>query len=162
MANIEAGAQLLAEAHINLKRMESLPEEARPLSADDAYRCQDSLVAQLRAHYGGEIIGYKIACANKLAQDLLHVEGPFHGKMFSAHSTESPGRLHTADFFMRVMEAEFAFRMARDLPAGGGPFTSEQIADAVEGVLPGLEVHADAVYAYLDPVFRLISPLAQL
>jgi 2-keto-4-pentenoate hydratase len=134
------GARLLADARIKLQRLESLPDSARPLDADEAYRCQDLLVDRLLAHYGGEIIGYKIACTNKLAQDLLHVTGPFHGKMFSAHSTESPGRLRAADFFMRVMEAEFAFRMARDLPAEAGPFTREQVADAVEGVLPGLEV----------------------
>jgi len=139
MANIEAGAALLAEARVNLARMEALPDAARPRTAEEAYACQDLLVDRLRAHYGGELIGYKIACTNKLAQDLLHMPGPFHGKMFSAHSVESPGRLRAADFFMRVMEAEFAFRMARDLPAGGGPFTREQVADAVEGVLPGIE-----------------------
>src|SRR6266478_7225738 len=134
MADVATGARLLAEARVHLKRMESLPDDARPPSADEAYRCQESLVALLRAHYGGDIIGYKIACTNKLAQELLHVDGPFHGKMFSAHSAESPGRLRTADFFMRVMEAEFAFHMARDLPAGGGPFRRDQVADAVEGV----------------------------
>src|SRR6266852_3472984 len=107
---------MLAEACRNMRRIEALP--GGPWTADEAYRCQDLLVARLHEQYGGQIIGYKIACTNKVAQDLLHVTGPFHGKMFSAHSTESPGRLRAADFFMRVMEAEFAFRMARDLPAG--------------------------------------------
>jgi len=140
MADIAAGARMLADARTQLKRMKSLPEDARPKTAEEAYRCQDALVAHLHAHYGGELIGYKIACTNKLAQDLLHMPGPFHGKMFSAHSAESPGHLRASNFFMRVMEAEFAFRMARDLSVGGGPFTREQVAEAVEGVLPGLEV----------------------
>src|ERR1700704_6392017 len=117
MADIATGARMLADARTKLIRLESLPDAALPENPDEAYRCQDQLVAHLQAHYGGEIIGYKIACTNKLAQDLLHMPGPFHGKMFSAHSQESPGNLRAADFFMRVTEAEFAFRMARDLPA---------------------------------------------
>lgn len=140
MPDVEAGARLLANARVKMQRLPELPPEARPQTPEEAYLCQDFLVDALRRHYGGQFIGYKIACTNKLAQDLLHVSGPFSGRMFSTHIRESPGRLRAADFFMRVMEAEFAFRMGRDLPASGAPYTREQVADAIEGVLPGLEV----------------------
>jgi 2-keto-4-pentenoate hydratase len=140
MTDTETAAQLLSQARIDMKRLDLLPELARPQTPEEAYGCQNRLTSRLLSHYGGEFIGYKIACTNKLAQELLHVSGPFHGRMFSAHSSASPGRLRTADFFMRVMEAEFAFLMARDLGPSGAPYTREQVADAVEGVLPGLEV----------------------
>ncbi len=41
---------------------------------------------------------------------------------------------------MRVIEAEFGFRMAHDLPPTSAPRTKEQVAAAVEGVLPGIEI----------------------
>ena len=41
---------------------------------------------------------------------------------------------------MRVVEAEFAFEMARDLPPSATPRSREEIADAVKGVIPGIEI----------------------
>ena len=41
---------------------------------------------------------------------------------------------------MRVIEAEFAFLMGRDLAPAPGPRNREEIAAAVEGVLPGIEI----------------------
>ena len=38
------------------------------------------------------------------------------------------------------VEGEVAFRLARDLPASGRPYTAEQVADAVEGVCAALEI----------------------
>ena len=98
------------------------------------------MVQQLLDHYGGGIIGYKIACTNVTAQTQLNVDGPFFGRLLSAFSFESPARLDAGEFFMRVVEAEFGFRMARDLPPASEPRTKEQVAAAVEGVLPGIEV----------------------
>jgi 2-keto-4-pentenoate hydratase len=41
---------------------------------------------------------------------------------------------------MRVIEAEFGFRMARDLPPVSKPRQREEVASAVEGVIPGIEI----------------------
>jgi 2-keto-4-pentenoate hydratase len=97
------------------------------------------LAARLIERYGGRVIGYKIACTNKIAQELLH-SGPFHGKLFSSFFSESPARIKADGFFMRVIEAEFAFRLARDLAPRCEPFSREEVAKAVEGVLPGIEI----------------------
>jgi 2-keto-4-pentenoate hydratase len=91
-------------------------------------------------HYGGGILGHKIACTNTSAQVLLNVDGPFRGKLLSSFCFDSPARLKTGDFFMRVIEAEFAFRMAHDLPPASTPRQSEEVADAVEGVIPAIEI----------------------
>jgi 2-keto-4-pentenoate hydratase len=137
---IDSGARLLAEARFQHRRLTELPAGARPKTADEAYACQNALVSLLIEHYGGEMIGYKIACTNKSAQELLHMDGPFHGKLLSSFCFNSPARVKADGFFMRVMEAEFAFRMARDLPAGSRPLSREEVADAIEGVLPGIEI----------------------
>ena len=47
---------------------------------------------------------------------------------------------------MRVMEAEFGFQFARDLPPSTTPVTRDQIADALAGVLPAIEI-VDSRYA---------------
>ncbi|MBV9400560.1 MAG: fumarylacetoacetate hydrolase family protein [Bryobacterales bacterium] len=139
MNHLQTGAKYLATARLNHRRLAELPSEARPQTIAEAYQCQDVFAACFLEMHGGQIIGYKIACTNKIAQDLLHT-GPFHGKLFSASSFDSPAKIRTDDFFMRVMEAEFAFKMASDLPPRAEPFTRDEVAGAVEGVLPGIEV----------------------
>jgi 2-keto-4-pentenoate hydratase len=134
----DSGDLLLSGARIKQKRLKELPGAVRPKTNDEAYRCQESLIRRLLDHYGGEVIGYKIACTNVTAQQQLNVTGPFYGRLISSFCCDSPGRLRADDFFMRVVEAEFAFRMARDLPAG--VHSIEEIVAAIEGVIPGIEI----------------------
>jgi 2-keto-4-pentenoate hydratase len=136
----DSGARLLAEARFQHNRIAELPAGALPTTAEEAYACQDVLISLLTRRYGGEVVGYKIACTNKIAQDLLHMDGPFHGKLLSSFCFDSPARIEAGQFFMRVIEAEFAFRMARDLAPGARILSREDVADAVEGVLPGIEI----------------------
>jgi 2-keto-4-pentenoate hydratase len=137
-------AQLLAQARINHKRLPELPATIRPKTPDEGYVVQDGLVERLLAHYGGSVIGYKIACTNVTAQRQLHVDAPFSGRLLSAFyfesSPEKAARVEAGQFFMRVVEAEFAFEMARDLPSATAPRSREEIAAAVKGVLPGIEI----------------------
>ena len=135
-----SGAGLLAQARINHKRLPELPAPVRPNTPAEAYLVQDGLIGQLLAHYGGSVIGYKIACTNVTAQRQLHVDAPFSGRLLSAFFFESPARVEAGQFFMRVVEAEFAFEMARDLPPANAPRSRDEIAAAVKGVLPGIEI----------------------
>ena len=135
-----SAAQLLAEARIRHVRLAGLPESVCPKNSTGAYDCQRGLVSNLLAHYGGEAIGYKIACTNATAQRQLSVDGPFSGSLLSAFCSESPARLEASQFFMRVVEAEFGFRMAQDLPPAAAARSREEIAAAVEGVIPAIEI----------------------
>lgn len=137
---IPSGAQLLAQARISRNRLSQLPEAARPRNAEEAYVCQEILVRQLLEHYGGSVIGYKVACTNTIAQQQLHVDGPFYGHLLEAFCFESPAQVPPDQFVERVIEAEFAFRMARDLPPSAGTRSVEEVADAVGAVLPGIEI----------------------
>lgn len=135
-----SATELLAQARINHKRLPELPAPIRPKTPDEAYAVQDALIDQWLAHYGGGVIGYKVACTNVTAQRQLHVDAPFCGRLLSAFFFESPARVDTSKFFMRVVEAEFAFEMARDLPPSAMPRSRQEIAAAVKGVLPGIEI----------------------
>jgi 2-keto-4-pentenoate hydratase len=98
------------------------------------------LIANLLAHYGGNVSGYKIACTNAIAQRQLSVSGPFYGNLTSAFCFESPARVDASQFFMRVVEAEFGFRIGRDLPPKASAYSREEISDSIEGVMPSIEV----------------------
>jgi 2-keto-4-pentenoate hydratase len=137
-------AELLAQARIKHQRLPELPGPIRPKTPDEAYVVQDGLVDRLVAHYGGSVIGYKIACTNVTAQRQLSVDAPFAGRLLSAFlfesSSDKPARVEAGKFFMRVVEAEFAFEMARDLPPTPAPRSRQEIAAAVKGVIPGIEI----------------------
>jgi 2-keto-4-pentenoate hydratase len=134
------GAQLLSEARIRHVRLPELPVDVRPKSTEEAYQCQSGVVRGLLEHYGGELVGYKIACTNVTAQRQLNVDAPFHGRLLSAFLFESPARIAADHFFMRVVEAEFAFLIGRDLPPQTAPRSREEVANAVEAALPGIEI----------------------
>jgi 2-keto-4-pentenoate hydratase len=138
MNSTDLSAQLLADARFHRSQLTELPEAARPTTTEEAYAVRERVVERWLAHYGGRVSGYKIACTNPSAQQYLNLDSPFYGNLLSALSFDSPARLQAGDFCMRVIEAEFAFRMARDLSPT--PHTRDEIADAVEGVLPGIEI----------------------
>ena len=137
---VTTSADLLAQARIHHQRLPELPGAIRPATPGEAYVVQDGLIDQLLAHFGGTVIGYKIACTNVTAQRQLNVDAPFCGRLLSAFFFESPARVEAAKFFMRVVEAEFAFEMALDLPPTATPRSRQEIADAVKGVVPGIEI----------------------
>ena len=133
-------SELLAQARINHKRLPELPGAIRPKAPREAYAVQDALIDRLLTHYGGSVIGYKVACTNVTAQRQLHVDAPFCGRLLSAFFFESPARVDASKFFMRVVEAEFAFEMGRDLPPTAAPRSRQEIAAAVKGILPAIEI----------------------
>lgn len=123
-----------------MQRLSELSSQVKPQTIDAAYEVQAQLIPKLLAYFGGTAIGYKVACTNQIAQRQLHVDHPFFGRLLAATSHTSPARLNANEYFMRVMEAEFAFQMASDLPPMSAPRTRDEVAAAVEGVLPGIEV----------------------
>lgn len=128
-------SQHLLNAYVQRTRLVELPAAARPATPQEGYRCQAQFVDKL-----GRTIGYKIACTNAIAQQFLSMPEPFYGRLLAASTFDSPAQLSAGGFFMRIIEAEFAFQFARDLPPSAQPLDREQIADALAGVLPGIEI----------------------
>jgi 2-keto-4-pentenoate hydratase len=137
---IDSGSQRLLDAYVQRARISELPPGGRPTTLQQAYECQGRLIEGLTSHYGGHVIGYKIACTNAIAQLLLGVSEPFYGRLLSTSTFDSPASLPASRFVMRVIESEFAFRFARDLPPTLRPADRDQIAGALAGVLPGIEI----------------------
>ena len=140
MDKIQKAADILVDLRISPRTVDAIPTEFCPEILDQAYEIQNALVKGLLSHFGGKQIGYKIACTNKLAQELLNVEAPFSGCLLSASTYPSPARLKANAFTHKLIEAEFAFELDADVPAASIPYTKDSIAAFVGSLLPAIEV----------------------
>ena len=89
-----------------------MPDDCRPQSLEEGYAIQEALAAQ----HGGELIGWKIAATSANGQRHIGVSEPLGGRLFAQFCHPDGARLPAGPLHMRVAEAEFAFRMAKDLP----------------------------------------------
>jgi 2-keto-4-pentenoate hydratase len=139
ITTIEA-ADILLKARMGLNRIKNLPPACCPQDQASAYQCQNELTHKLIENYGGQTIGYKTACTNESAQKLVNLDGPFYGPLLSAFVQMSPAELKTDDYFMRVVEPEFGFQMATDLPSKKTEYTKDEVSEAVGAILPAVEI----------------------
>lgn len=93
------------------ERLPTLPDPPRDESAGMA--AQDALRA-----LAGESYGWKIAATSTAGQAHIRVPGPLPGPLFTRFRHEPGDVLPSHDLHMRVVEAEFAFRMGRDVGPG--------------------------------------------
>ena len=93
-----------------------------PPSLEDALAVQQDLLAQLLARLSGETLaGWKIGATSASVQALLQMDAPFYGGLLARNVVSTGGDLRPA-YRVRGVEAEFAFRMARDLPFRDGDY----------------------------------------
>jgi 2-keto-4-pentenoate hydratase len=140
MDRISKAAEFIADLRFALRQEPQIPQTFRPENLAAGYAVQEGVVNRLLKKYDGRAIGYKVACTNKLAQELLGTDTPFYGRLLSPFAYQSPARLNARDFSMRVIEAEFSFQLAGDLPREGAPYDRESVADAVAAILPSIEI----------------------
>ena len=140
MDQISKAAEFIADLRFALRQEPQIPETFRPDNIASGYAVQEGVVDRLLEKNGGDKVGYKVACTNKLAQELLGTDTPFYGRLLSPFVYQSPACLNAQDFSMRVIEAEFSFQLAEDLPRVGAPYDREGVADAVAAILPSIEL----------------------
>ena len=80
---------------------------------DDAYAVQ----AAFRPLWGDAVVGRKVGCSSEQSQRLVNSPGPIAGVLFRDALWQQPATLSAARFFVVGVEAEFGFRLGRDLPA---------------------------------------------
>ena len=140
MDKISKAAEFIAELRFALRQEPRIPEAFRPDDIASGYAVQEAVVNRLLEKNGGHAVGYKVACTNRLAQELLGTETPFYGRLLSPFVYQSPARVSAQDFSMRLVEAEFSFQVAADLPREGAPYDRESVADVVAALLPSIEL----------------------
>ena len=140
MYHPQEAATFLQDLRAGKSATHNVPDTLYPPSVEDAFTVQD-LVVQERLHsHDSKPLGYKIACTNQQVIDLLGVSGPFPGRLMTHSTYESGAALLASDFRLRIMEAEFGFELARDVPLADTAYTADSIRSYVGAFLPGLEI----------------------
>lgn len=142
MSGVEARAAARLLAARAGTRMAALPPDERPADLAAALAVQRAVIGQR----GAATSGWKVGCTGAAAQKLLGYDRPFYGRLLDGLVHASPARLPGAGFSMRLLEAEYAFRLGRDLPPSATPWTADSVADAVAAVHPAIEV-VDTAFA---------------
>jgi 2-keto-4-pentenoate hydratase len=117
-------------------RMRALPAEVRPMTRREGYGVQ-ALLEQRSAH---PLYGWKIAATSKVGQQHIAVDGPLAGRLLRERVRADGREIPYGTNHMRVAEAEFAFRMGRDLLPRGEPYTTAEVLAAVASFHPAIEV----------------------
>jgi 2-keto-4-pentenoate hydratase len=131
-----AAASLLWRCWTTATRIPHLPEDIRPRTRADGYAIQSAVVDLFEQ----PIVGWKIAATSLAGQAHIGVDGPLVGGLMANRVLESSARVSLDGNYMRVGEAEFAFRFARDLTPRAQPYTVREVLDAVAALHPTIEI----------------------
>jgi 2-keto-4-pentenoate hydratase len=133
---IEEAARTIWSTWRANERIEALPADCRPATRMEGYRVQ-AHVAQLS---GQKIFGWKIAATSKAGQLHIGVDGPLAGRLLENRVFQSGASVPLEGNIMKVAEAEFAFRMERDLPPRKAPYSIDEVIAAVSSMHPAIEI----------------------
>ena len=135
-------AALLWDCWQNGRRLQFIPEDLRPRTREEGYALQ----ALLEDRTESPLFGWKIAATSIAGQKHINVTGPLAGRLLAEKAVDLsvPGRYGVELVFgvnhMRVAEAEFAFRMGRDLTPRSEPYSVDEVLAAVATLHPAIEV----------------------
>jgi 2-oxo-3-hexenedioate decarboxylase/2-keto-4-pentenoate hydratase len=145
---IERAADLLAQARLERRCFERLPEDCRPADLAAAYAVQDALHARLTAAGCGAVAGHKIGCTTPVMQKFLRIATPCAGGVLAPTVQHRRGIFRHADFLHVGVECEIAVRLARDLPASGAPYCRARVGEAIGACMAAIEVVDDRYVDY--------------
>ena len=121
----------------------ALPESCRPTTRAEGYAVQ----AEVARLSGQPSAGWKIAATSLAGQKHINVDGPLAGRLLAnrvfAAGTAATNSIDLEPNLLRVVEAEFAFRMARALPvrdAAAGAFAVDEVMSAVANLHLAIEI----------------------
>jgi 2-keto-4-pentenoate hydratase len=136
LAQAKAASELLIRHWREGTTLPELPMPLRPESRADAYLIQ----AQLTGPGARPLFGWKIAATSLAGQRHIAVDGPLAGQLLEEMVYSDGATLTFGANHMRVAEAEFAFRMARDLPPRSEPYSQSEVLAAVAALHLAIEI----------------------
>ncbi len=135
-AQIEQSAAAIWQATTNAHAIAGLPSGAVPQNRAEGYAVQQAL-----ARFSGQQpYGWKIAATSSAGQKHIGVDGPLGGRLFINRVLPMSMPISLKGNGMKVGEAEFAFRMAADLPARGKLYGVDEVMTNVGALYPAIEI----------------------
>lgn len=142
-AAITEAAQLIWSNVRNRTQINALPESCRPATRAEGYAVQ----AEVARLSGQPSVGWKIAATSVAGQKHINVDGPLAGRLLADRAfvagTATANSIDLASNLLRVVEAEFTFRMSRALPsrdATRGAYTVDEVMSAVGSLHLAIEI----------------------
>jgi len=114
----------------------ALPAAVRPADRAQGYAIQ----AQVDARTAAPSAGWKIAATSTAGQRHINVGGPLAGRVLAERVHADGATLSMGGNRMAVAEAEFVFRMARDMPPRKVAYERDEVMEAVADLCLGIEV----------------------
>lgn len=133
---LQQASDLLWECWQRGARLPAVPASCRPRTREEGYAVQ----ARVERRSAQPVFGWKIAATSAAGQAHIAVDGPLAGRLLGERVRASGESLPFGANHMRVAEAEFAFRMGRDLPPRATPYTAGEVLTAVATLHPAIEV----------------------
>jgi 2-keto-4-pentenoate hydratase len=134
--DLEAACDILWKCWQTGQRLPALPESIRPQTRATGYAIQ----SRLERRSAAPLYGWKIAATSTAGQAHIHVDAPLAGRLLRERAHESGAEIPFGNNHMGVAEAEFAFRMATDLPPREAPYVSSEVLAVVASLHPAIEV----------------------
>lgn len=139
---IQQAATLLRQHWEAGTHIAALPPACRPADRASGYAIQTEMLRQS----GQEAAGWKIAATSAAGQAHIAVDGPLAGRLWRNRVLAPGATVSLRGNGMRVIEAEFAFRMGRPLPPRATPYAVAEVLAAADRLHIGMEV-PDSRYA---------------
>jgi 2-keto-4-pentenoate hydratase len=143
---IAKAASELVSARRQGKPLASLPDDCRPVTADDGYTVQKAVIAA----WGDTVGGWKSGATLEAGQQRFGLTEPFFGPIFAGTVLQSPAAAPAAKFDLRApnaegkravaVEVEFAFRLGREVVPRASGYSEAEVLDAVAAMVPAIEI----------------------
>lgn len=117
--------------------LSALPQALRPADRAQAYQAQWALLDAC----GEPGIGWKIAATSQAGQQHIGVSGPLAGRLLASRCHAPGAEISLQGNRMRVIEAEFAFRMGQDVTGSAAQaVTVDTVMSAVSAMHLAIEI----------------------
>ena len=137
-----AAARFIADAHARRQPYQNMPETIGPRTVAEAYAAQEALRALWEPTWG-PVGGLKIATTTKVMQQLMGIDHPCGGMIYTKRIHASPAIIRHADYMHVVIECELAVRVRSTLPRKANAWTAEEVRGEISEVMPAFELIED-------------------
>lgn len=136
-AQTQQAVNQLLPAWCEHSRIEEIAAACRPQTRSEGYAVQRALFDAC----GESPLGWKIAATSQAGQQHIGVSGPLAGRLMQSRCLSETQAVSLSRNAMAVAEAEFAFRIGRDVTrASATPLDVKEVMDCVQALHVAIEI----------------------
>lgn len=136
----QQAAGYLLQQRLALRPIVALPPALAPTGLTQGYAIQAELNHLLVDAGMGEPVGYKIGCTTPVMQAFVSIDQPCAGRLFSRTVLQRSAVVPASGFVRLGVECEIVVSLRQDLPPRPQPYTRDEVAQAVDCLMPGIEL----------------------